>query len=58
MVRLRHIFNRTRLLLVILIVGLNASVSAIAAMEKPISIAGQVVFAVGDAYVVSPSGSR
>jgi hypothetical protein len=54
--KLRHIFNRTRLLLVILIVGLNASVSAIAAMEKPISIAGQVVFAVGDAYVVSPSG--
>jgi hypothetical protein len=58
MTKLRHIFNRTRLLLVILIVGLIASVSAIAAMEKPISIAGQVVFTVGDAYVVSLSGPQ
>ena len=54
--KLSSIFNGTYLFLVVLVFGVNSNVSAMATMEKPITIAGEVVFSVGDAYIVSVSG--
>jgi len=49
-------YNHFAILIVTLLIGFANSVSAIADNESSSTIAGQVIFAVGDAYVLSPNG--
>ena len=56
MAKLRY--KNVYVLIVTLLMALGNAVPAIAGGEPPASVAGQVVFAVGDAYVVSLSGPQ
>ena len=56
MAKLRY--KNVYILIVTLLMALGNAVPAIAGGEPPASVAGQVVFAVGDAYVVSLSGPQ
>ena len=51
-------FKNVYILIVTLLVGLGNGVPAIANEEAPALVAGRVIFAVGDAYVVSLSGPQ
>ena len=56
MAKLRY--KNVYFLIVTLLMALGIVAPAIASDEPPVSVAGQVVFAVGDAYVVSLSGPQ